>query len=65
MRRRSTGLSCPTDMTVSYDMLPSAYVPTGMAAFIRHFAVPLPSLPGGASDAHASLVADSLTAIGL
>ena len=50
---------------VALELLPSARMPTGMAAFIRHFAVPLPSLPGGASDAHASPVADSLTAIGL
>ncbi|WP_289756193.1 hypothetical protein [Muribaculum intestinale] len=47
------------------ELLPSARMRTGMAAFIRHFAVPLPSLPGGDSDAHASLVADGLTAIGL
>ncbi len=36
-----------------------------MAAFIRHFAETLPSLPGGDSDAHSSLVVDGLTAIGL
>lgn len=53
------------NILIVLELLPSARMRTGMAAFIRHFTVPLPSLPGGDSDAHASPVADSLTAIGL
>jgi len=58
-------LEFENNIRIVLELLPSARMRTGMAAFIRHFAVPLPSLPGGASDAHSSPVADSLTAIGL